>query len=67
MYDDIQIDRMSLEQTRAAAQEILDRTTGDLEGAAAERFNALAAHAEQLRERQQERTTAARDLVRQWA
>lgn len=58
---------MSLEQTRAAAQELLNSTSGDLEGADAERFNKLAEHAEQLRERAQQRTTAARDLVQRLA
>ena len=40
------IEHMTLEQTRAAAQEILDGTTGDLAGADAERFHSLTRHAE---------------------
>ena len=54
---------MTVEQTRAAAQELLDGTTGDLAGAGAERFQALNRRAEQLREQEQQRVTAARDLV----
>ena len=37
---------MTLDQTRAAAQELLDSTTGDLAGADAERFQALSQRAE---------------------
>ena len=54
---------MTLDQTRAAAQELLDSTTGDLAGADAERFQALSRRAEQIREQERQRTTAARDLV----
>ena len=48
-----------MEQTRAAAQELLDGTTGDLAGAGAERFQALNRRAEQLREQEQQRVTPA--------
>lgn len=64
---DIDIDTMTLEQTRAAAQELLDNTTGDLAGADAERFQALARRAEQLRTEQLRRGTAARDMVQRLA
>ena len=60
--DDIQ--QMTLEQTRLAAEELLNSTTGDLAGADAERFDALHRHATELREREQQRVTASRDLVR---
>lgn len=58
-----EIDFMTLEQCRAAAQELLDSTSGDLTGPAAERFQALTRHAEQLRERQAQRDSATRDMV----
>ncbi|MHA0285180.1 phage major capsid protein [Mycobacterium sp. C3-094] len=58
---------MTLEQTRAAAQELLDSTTGDLEGADAERFQALTQRAEQVRAQNQQRATAARDMVQRLA
>ena len=58
---------MTLDQTRAAAQELLDSTTGDLEGEHAERFQALTQRAEQIREQERQRTTAARDLVQRVA
>lgn len=61
------IETMTLEQTRAAAQELLDATTGDLVGADAERFQALTGRAEQLREQERLRVTASRDLVRRLA
>src|SRR5262245_52892922 len=64
---DVDIERMTLEQTRAAAQELLDNTTGDLAGADADRFQALSAHAEQLRQREQQRATARRDIVQRLA
>jgi HK97 family phage major capsid protein len=48
---DVDIDKMSLEQTRAAAAELLDGVDGDLTGPDAERFDALTRHAERLRER----------------
>ena len=58
---------MTLDQTRAAAQDLLDSTTGDLAGADAERFQALSQRAEQIREQERQRTTAARDLVQRLA
>lgn len=61
------IDTMTLDQTRAAARELLDSTTGDLAGSDAERFQALTARAEQIRAQDQQRATAARDLVRSLA
>ncbi|POY04860.1 phage major capsid protein [Mycobacterium kansasii] len=61
------IEHLSLTETRAAAQELLDSTTGDLAGADRERFLALERHAHQLREREQQRDTAARDLVSRFA
>lgn len=61
------IENMTIEQTRAAAQELLDSTTGDLTGADAERFQALTRHAESLRQHQGQRNTAARDMVRRLA
>lgn len=61
------IDTMTLDQTRAAAQELLDSTTGDLAGADAERFQALTRRAEQIREQERQRTTASRDLVQRLA
>lgn len=64
---DIAIDRMTLEQTRAAAQELLDSTTGDLTGADAQRFEALSRHATELRELDQQRDTARRDMVQRLA
>ncbi len=64
---DVDIDSMTLEQTRTAAQELLDNTTGDLAGADAERFQALSSHAEQLRQREAQRATAARDMVQRLA
>lgn len=60
---DIDIDNMTFEQTRAAAQELLNSTTGDLTGADAERFKSLHAHAEQIREHNRQRTTAVRDMM----
>ena len=62
--EDIDIDRMTLEQTRAAAQELLDNTSGDLVGADAERFQALASRAEQLREQENQRATARAEVLR---
>lgn len=50
-----EIDFTTVEQCRAAAQQLLDSTDGDLTGPAAERFQALTLHAEQLRERQAQR------------
>ncbi|AFC44581.1 hypothetical protein OCU_33620 [Mycobacterium intracellulare ATCC 13950] len=64
---EIAINDMTIEQTRAAAQELLDSTTGDLAGADAERFEALRARAEQIRDQERQRTTAARDLVQRLA
>ncbi|PBA30567.1 phage major capsid protein [Mycobacterium intracellulare] len=64
---DIDIDTMTVEQCRTAAQELLDATTGDLTGADAERFQALHTRAEQIREQEQQRVTASRDLVRRLA
>lgn len=61
------IDTMTLDQTRAAAQELLDSTTGDLAGADAERFQALTRRAEQIREQERQRMTASRDLVQRLA
>jgi hypothetical protein len=63
LMSDTDIDSMTLEQTRAAAQELLDNTTGDLAGADAERFQALTGRATQLREHEQQRATARRDLM----
>ena len=60
---DIAINDMTIEQTRAAAQELLDSTTGDLAGADAERFHALQARAEQVRTEQQQKDTVRRSLV----
>lgn len=64
---DIAIDQMTMEQTRAAAQELLDSTTGDLSGAYAERFQALRTRAEQIREQESQRATARRDIVQRLA
>lgn len=64
---DTDISTMTLDQTRAAAQELLDSTTGDLAGPDAERFQALAQRAEQIREQTQQRATAGRDLVQRLA
>lgn len=55
MTDIDDISRMTLDQTRAAAKELLDGVDGDLTGAAAERFQQLTARAEQIREQQQQR------------
>src|SRR5262245_56851486 len=60
---DVDIQDMSLEQTRAAAKKLLDSTTGDLAGADAERFQALTRRAEQIREQEREKTTASCDLL----
>ena len=64
---EIDIDQMNLEQTRTAAQQLLDRTTGDLAGADAERFEALTQRVEQIREQERQRVTFSRDLVQAWA
>ncbi|GAS87539.1 phage major capsid protein [Mycolicibacterium brisbanense] len=64
---DTDVSTMTMEQTRAAAQQLLDSTTGDLEGADAERFQALSARAQQLREQEQKRDTARRDMVQRLA
>lgn len=61
---DTDIATMNLEQTRAAAQELLDRTTGDLEGADAERFQALHAHAEEIRTHEASRSAARAEVLR---
>lgn len=50
---DTEIATMTMEQTRAAAQTLLDNTTGDLAGADAERFQALTRRAEELRQQEQ--------------
>lgn len=55
---------MSLDETRQAAAEILDGTTGDLVGDDAQRFQQLTRHAEQLREQQRQAADFSRDLVR---
>ncbi|TPW98033.1 phage major capsid protein [Mycolicibacterium fortuitum] len=60
---DTDISTMTLEQTRAAAQELLDNTTGDLTGTDAQRFESLSARANQLREQERQRDVARRDLV----
>jgi len=62
-----EIQNLTLEETRAAAQELLNGTTGDLTGADAERFEALRTRAEQIRAEQTQRTTATRDLVQRLA
>ncbi len=67
MTDTTDITSVTLEQTRAAAQELLDNTTGDLTGADAQRFEALSAHATGLREREQQRDAVRRDLVQNLA
>lgn len=59
---ELDIDRMTLEQTRAAASELLDSVDGDLTGSDAQRFDALTKRAEQLRARERERETQLRDL-----
>lgn len=64
---DIAINDMTIEQTRAAAQELLDSTTGDLAGADAERFQSLQARALEIRAQEQQRATATRDLVQRLA
>ena len=56
------IEYLSLDETRAAAQQLLDNTDGDLIGADAERFSALTEHAEQLRKQQRQRAEAGREL-----
>ncbi|VBA60496.1 phage major capsid protein [Mycobacterium attenuatum] len=58
------IENMTIEQTRAAAQQLLDSTDGDLTGPAAERFQALTRHAEQLRERDRQHANDLTALVR---
>ena len=60
---DTAISNMTIEQTRAAAQELLDTTTGDLEGAAAQRFQELSARATHLREQELQRQTVRRDML----
>jgi predicted phage gp36 major capsid-like protein len=62
MSDDIEY--LTLDETRSAAAELLDSTTGDLTGSDAQRFQALTAHAEQLREQQRQTAEAGRNLVR---
>lgn len=57
------IDRMNMNQVREAAKALLDRTEGDLTGADAERFTALNARAEAIREEEQQRDTARRSLL----
>src|SRR5262245_37055594 len=64
---ELDIERMTLEQTRAAAQELLDSTTGDLAGADAERFQALTRRAEAIREQDRQRATFGRDLLEKLA
>ena len=61
---DIDIDHMTLEQTRAAAQQLLDSTTGDLAGAEAERFQALADRAEPIRAQDKQRGVARAEVLR---
>lgn len=61
---DIDIDRMSLDETRAAAKELLDRTTGDLVGADAERFQALTGRAEAIRAQEETRSADRAEVVR---
>ena len=58
------IEYLSLDETRAAAQQLLDNTDGDLIGADAERFSALTEHAEQLRKQQRQRAEAGREYAR---
>lgn len=46
-FDDIK--NLSLPETRDAAKQLLDSVAGDLTGEAAQRFQALTRHAEELR------------------
>lgn len=59
---ELDIDRMTLEQTRAAASELLDSVDGDLTGSDAHRFDALTKRADQLRAREREHDAQLRDL-----
>lgn len=63
MTDIDDISRMTLDQTRTAAKQLLDGTDGDLTGAAAERFQQLTARAEQIREQQQQRDEQLREMT----
>lgn len=55
---------MTLDETRAAAKELLDRTTGDLEGADAARFAALSGRAQELRAQEERRSADRAEVVR---
>ena len=57
------IQDMNIDQTRAAAQELLDSTVGDLAGQDAERFEALRARADQLHKQERQRRVALHDMV----
>ncbi|OBF91046.1 major capsid protein [Mycobacterium sp. 852002-51163_SCH5372311] len=60
---DTDIDTMTVEQCRSAAQQLLDNTEGDLTGEAAQRFEQLSQRVDHLREQQRQRVTASRDMV----
>ncbi|BBX72215.1 phage major capsid protein [Mycobacterium shinjukuense] len=61
-FDDIK--NLSLDETRAAAQQLLDTVEGDLTGEAAQRFQALCRHAEELRSEQRRRGLQAAEALR---
>ncbi|CLA00682.1 phiRv2 prophage protein [Mycobacterium tuberculosis] len=61
-FDDIK--NLSLPETRDAAKQLLDSVAGDLTGEAAQRFQALTRHAEELRAEQRRRGREAEEALR---
>ncbi|AAK47923.1 hypothetical protein MT3573.9 [Mycobacterium tuberculosis CDC1551] len=60
-FDDIK--NLSLPETRDAAKQLLDSVAGDLTGEAAQRFQALTRHAEELRAEQRRRGREAEEAA----
>lgn len=63
-FDDIK--NLSLPETRDAAKQLLDSVAGDLTGEAAQRFQALTRHAEELRAEQRRRGREAEEALRRY-
>ncbi|WP_324667186.1 Major capsid protein [Mycobacterium canetti] len=62
-FDDGDIKNLTLDETRDAAKQLLDTVEGDLVGDAAQRFQALCRHAEELRAEQRRRGREAEEAL----
>lgn len=61
------VDEMTVDQCRSAAQQLLDTTEGDLTGEAAQRFEQLSERVALLREQEARRVATRRDIVQLFA